>query len=254
MIVRVLGGHGGLAKGFSTTSFLINSDLLIDAGNVAGPLAIEEQLLIENILITHCHLDHIKDLAFLCDNCFGLRSFPFQVHAHKTVNGIIQTHLLNDVVWPDFAKLPTATKPTLSYKNLEPMKKVKLGKYEVTPILVNHPLDAMGFIVDDGVSAVLFSGDTGPTDELWREAKKVSNLKGIFTEVSFPEKLSKVAEISYHHTPQTIAQELKKIPANVPVILTHLKPNYREMIIAEMEKLDLPLVKILENDGSVFTF
>lgn len=254
MIVRVLGGHGGLAKGFSTTSFLINSDLLVDAGSVAGPLSIEEQLKIENILITHCHLDHIKDLAFICDNCFGLKSDPFKVHTHKTVNEIIQKNLLNDIVWPDFSKLPNKANPTISFHDLQPGKTVKVGKYEVTSILVNHPLDAMGFIINDGESSVIFTGDTGPTDEIWKAAQKVSNLKGIFTEVSFPEELTRVAEISFHHTPKTIMEELKKMPGNIPVVLTHLKPNYRETILREMSTYDLSRVKILERDGQEFQF
>lgn len=254
MIVRVLGGHGGLAKGFSTTSFLINNDLLVDAGCVAGPLSVEEQIQIDHILITHCHLDHIKDLAFICDNCFGLKGTPFKVHTHKTVNDVIQKNLLNDIVWPDFSKLPNKSNPTISFQNLEPHQTVKVGKYEVTAVPVNHPLDAMGFIINDGTSSVVFTGDTGPTDEIWKAAQKVSNLRGIFTEVSFPEELTKIAEISYHHTPKTIIEEMKKMPLHIPIILTHLKPNYREVILKEMASYDLPRVTILERDGQEFKF
>jgi len=71
MKIKILGGHGGLARGFSTTSFLIDDELLIDAGSVASTLSVEEQSKINHILISHSHLDHIKDLAFICDNCFG---------------------------------------------------------------------------------------------------------------------------------------------------------------------------------------
>src|SRR5690349_712014 len=102
MKIQVLGGHGGLAKGFETTSFLIDDILLVDAGAVASTLSIGQQTKIENILISHCHLDHIKDLAFICDNCFGLKGKPFLVHTHATVKKIIKDHLLNDIVWPDF--------------------------------------------------------------------------------------------------------------------------------------------------------
>ena len=100
MKIQVLGGHGGLAKGFQTTSILIDDILLIDAGAVAATLSIEEQTKIDNILISHCHLDHIKDLAFICDNCFGLKNKPFNVHTHPTVNKIIKckSHSRNNVL------------------------------------------------------------------------------------------------------------------------------------------------------------
>ena len=73
MLVRVIGGHGGVAPGYKATSYLIDGKLLIDAGSVASGLIIEEQVQIDNILISHAHLDHITDLAFLSDNCFGLK-------------------------------------------------------------------------------------------------------------------------------------------------------------------------------------
>ena len=94
MRIQVLGGHGGLARGFSTTSFLINDELLIDAGAVASTLSVTEQSRIDHILISHSHLDHIKDLAFICDNCFGLRKTPFQVYTHATVKKILKEHLI----------------------------------------------------------------------------------------------------------------------------------------------------------------
>jgi ribonuclease BN (tRNA processing enzyme) len=254
MKIKVLGGHGGLAKGFSTTSFLIDDVLLVDAGNVAGPLTIEEQVRIDHILISHCHLDHIKDLAFICDNCFGLKDRPFRVYTHATVNKMIKSHLLNDIIWPDFTVLPNAEQPTMEIHSIEEEKVLKLGEYTITPIKVNHPLDTMGFIIEKGNTSVLFTLDTGPTERIWEVARGVKNLKAIFTEVSFPNSLSKVAVLSDHHTPHTIGEEIKKMPENVPVILTHLKPNYRTDILSEIEKLKEDRIRVLENDGEVFEF
>ena len=61
MLAKVIGGHGGTAPGFRTTSYLIDGVLLLDAGSVASGIPIEEQVKIENILISHSHLDHISD-------------------------------------------------------------------------------------------------------------------------------------------------------------------------------------------------
>lgn len=254
MKIHVLGGHGGLAKGSQTTSFLIDDKLLIDAGAVAGTLTVEEQAKIDHILISHCHLDHIKDLAFICDNCFGMKEQPFEVYTHKTVKKIIKDHLLNNIVWPDFTTLPSTEEPTMRINVLAEEEKVILGPYTITPVKVNHDLDAMGFIVEKGNSAVLFTLDTGPTERIWEVAREIKNLKAIFTEVSFPSELQKVADVSHHHTPKTVLAEVQKMPANIPVILTHLKPNYQEEILREMKNSGEKRIKILEKDGEIFNF
>ncbi len=254
MKIQVLGGHGGLAKGFETTSFLIDEKLLIDAGAVAATLSIEQQTNIDHILISHCHLDHIKDLAFLSDNCFGLKDKPFQVYTHPTVKKIIKDHLLNDIVWPDFTVLPNKTNPTLTINAIDEEKRIEIGPYLITPIKVKHAHDAMGFIVEKGDTAVLFTLDTGPTERIWEVARTHKNIKAIFTEVSFPNFLAKVAEVSEHHTPDSMKAEIPKMPKNVPIILTHLKPNYQPVIMKEIAEMKEDRITVLENDGSVFNF
>jgi len=254
MIIRVLGGHGGKAKGFETTSFLVDTSLLVDAGAVAASLSIDEQKNIDHILITHTHLDHIKDLAFISDNCFGLRKKPFEVHTHLSVQKCIKDHLLNDIIWPDFSKLPSEKNPTIHFNQLLPEGEYQLGKYKIIPVSVNHPTDAMGYIVDDGECAVIFTGDTGPTQRIWELAQKQKNLKAIFTEVSFPNHLQKVADLSHHHTTDTIKNELQKMPPNVQIILTHLKPNYSQEVRAEIALINDPRIKVLSFDGQEFRF
>lgn len=254
MKIQVLGGHGGLARGFNTTSFLIDDVLLVDAGAVAGTLSVEEQCRIDHILISHCHLDHIKDLAFISDNCFGIKKSPFEVFTHSAVKKIIKDHLLNDLVWPDFTKLPSESKPTMRIHAIEPEMKIVIGNYEVTPVEVNHAHHAMGFIIEKDGVAVLLTSDTGATEKIWQIGKTFKNLKGIITEVSFPNRLHQVAEVSQHHTPASIKEEIKKMPASVPVILTHLKPGLRSELIQEIESLNEPRLKVLEEDGVVFHF
>lgn len=254
MKIQVLGGHGGLAKGFETTSILIDDKLLIDAGAVAATLTIDQQTKIDNILISHCHLDHIKDLAFICDNCFGLRPKPFQVHTHATVNKIIKEHLLNDIVWPDFTILPNKTNPTMVINSVNPEQLLELGEFRVTPVKVNHAHDAMGFIVEKGESAVLFTLDTGSTDRIWEIAHKTRNLKAIFTEISFPNELQKVADLSNHHTPDSMKKEILKMPKNIPIVLSHLKPNYRQDILNQIREMGEDRISVLEKDGTVFNF
>lgn len=254
MRIQVLGGHGGLAPGFSTTSFLINGELLIDAGSVASALSIAEQAKIDHILISHSHLDHIKDLAFICDNCFGMREKAFEVHTHATVKQAIKEHLFNETIWPDFTILPNEKNPTMRINAIEPEKTLSILKYKITPILVQHPNNAMGFIVEEGNCAVLFTVDTAATERIWEIAKGIKNLKAIFTEVSFPNALKGVAQASDHHTPNSLKIEIQKMPPSIPIILTHLKPNFRDVLFKEVAELGEQRIQILEKDGMVFDF
>ncbi|PJC70824.1 MAG: MBL fold metallo-hydrolase, partial [Zetaproteobacteria bacterium CG_4_8_14_3_um_filter_59_5] len=68
MKIKVLGCYGGQLLGFHLTSFLINDSILLDAGSPTEALDLEDQFAIRHIFISHTHLDHIKDIAFLADN------------------------------------------------------------------------------------------------------------------------------------------------------------------------------------------
>ncbi len=252
--LKILGGHGGISLGFKGTSYLIDDSLLIDAGGVVDSLTIEEQLKIDTILISHPHLDHIKDLAFLSDNCFGMKNGPFEVFSSVGTREAIKNHLMNDQIWPDFSKLPSVEKPTMRFHIFEPDKVLHIKEYKIVPILVNHPGMACGFIIEKGDSAILFTQDTGPTYEIWEKAKTYKNLKAIFSEVSFPNEMKYVAKLSCHHTPQTIEEEIKKMPTNIPIYLGHIKPNYQKTVMQEIAELNNKRIQLLEHDDLTFEF
>ncbi len=254
MLVRIIGGHGGVSPGFKATSYLIDGKLLIDAGSVASGLQIEEQVQIDNILISHAHLDHISDIAFMADNCFGLKSKPFEIYANTPIKVAIKKHLLNDVIWPDFTILPNKENPTLKINDIEPEKPFVLGEYSILPVLVNHQEGALGFIIEKKGSTIVFTQDTGPTNKIWEYSKNLKNLKAIFTEVSFPNALSGVARDSLHHTPNSIREEIKKMPKNVPIFLGHLKPNFQSQLFKEIEEIGDDRITILSSSDTSFIF
>ena len=68
MEIRVLGCHGSQLPGYGLTGFLIDATTLLDAGAVTSVLTLEEQVRVDHILITHAHLDHIRELTSLADN------------------------------------------------------------------------------------------------------------------------------------------------------------------------------------------
>ena len=249
MLVKIIGGHGSVLPGYKSTSFLIDGKLLIDAGSVASGTGIDQQLAIEHILISHCHLDHICDLAFIVDNCCNLKKFPFTVHTSAEAKNGIMKHLFNDVIWPNFTKLPNQNNPIIQFKVVKSFEMISLGDYQVTFIPVNHPSGGHGFIIEKEDMSVVFTQDTGTTDAIWIEAKKLSNLKAIFTEISFPDHLDDLAKISFHHTPKALAQEVLKMPKEVPIYLTHIKPNYQDQIIDEVKALKMPRLHLLDQDN-----
>jgi cAMP phosphodiesterase len=183
-----------------------------------------------------------------------MRKKPFEVFTHETVKRIIKSHLFNNIIWPDFSELPSLESPTINFNSIEEETKLRIGEFDITPIKVNHPYDAMGFIVEKDEVSILFTLDTGPTTRIWEVAHKIQNLKAIFTEVSFPNSLGKVAEVSHHHTIETLVRELKKMPTNVPIILTHLKPSYRETILKEIQEINEDRIQVLSRDGEIFEF
>ncbi len=255
MQVKIVGGHGGVALGKGSTSFLIDEVLLIDAGSCASSLEIEAQKKIDHILISHPHLDHTKDLGFLCDNIFGLREFPFEVYCTQLGKDAIKNHLFNELIWPDFSILPTPENPTCTFHTYEPGVEMTLGEYTIKPIRVNHPTMGCGFIITKGKKTLVFTQDTHYTKEIWEEAHKhQKTLKAIFTEVSFPNFLQAIGDISYHHTPNSLAKEIPKMPPDVPIYLTHLKPNYEQLLIKEVDQLKNDRLNVLHTDGVILHF
>ena len=73
-MIRVLGCHGSTAARCHTTSFLLDDDILIDAGSGVGELRLDELARIDHILLSHSHLDHVLGIPLLADAVLRLDS------------------------------------------------------------------------------------------------------------------------------------------------------------------------------------
>ena len=118
MRVRVLGCSGAIAQGCRTTSFLINHNILIDAGTGVGDLTLEEMRRIDHVFLTHSHLDHIAALPLMLDSVSSLRNQPVQVHALPATIAALQAHVFNNTIWPDFSRIPSVQSPLLQFAPL----------------------------------------------------------------------------------------------------------------------------------------
>ena len=234
MDLRVIGCHGGETPKHRTSAFLIDDDLTLDAGSLTSGLSLKAQCKLEACLISHAHLDHIRDLATIADNRVQNNCPPLIVAGTKGTIAVLKKHFFNNLLWPDFAAIPTRQRPTIRYVELRPEKPVVIAGRTVRAVLVDHTIESAALIVESKSGAIAYSGDTGPTSRIWELLNEVTDLRAMLMEVSFPNRQQKLATVSGHHTPRTLGAEMKKYraPKNLPTLLYHIKPSFQ----AEVEK------------------
>lgn len=246
MRIRVLGCSGGELPRHRTTCFLVDGKLAIDAGALTASLSLDALLAVDDVLLTHAHLDHVKDVPLLADLLVGRRRRPVRVHASRESARTLREHVFNDRLWPDFTRIPDARRPVVELRPFDPRRPFRIGRYAVRPVPVCHPVESVGFVVSDGRSAFAVSGDTGPTTAFWKRVNAERRLGALLVETSFPNALQPLADASGHLTPNTLATELAKLERNgYPVLLYHLKPAYDAQLRRELAALRLPGVRVL---------
>lgn len=254
MKLKVLGCSGGELPRQRTTCFVVDDCLAVDAGALTQGLELKELLKIDDIVLTHSHFDHLKDVPLLADLLVGRRKKPVRVHASPECAKALREDVFNDRLWPDFTRIPEKGNPIISVVEFSPAKAFRVGRYFVRPVPVVHPVESMGYVFSDGRSAFAISGDTGPTDLFWERVNAQKKLRALFVELSFPNELQWLADVSGHLTPKTLVSELKKLERNgFPVLLYHLKPAYLAELKREVAALKIPNARILKV-GDQFTF
>jgi len=239
--LRVLGCHGGELQGCRSTSFLVDGRLALDAGSLTQTLTLAELVKIDHVVVGHAHFDHVKDLPLLSDLLIGRRKKPLVIHASPESARALREHMFNNKLWPDFTRIPTPEQPILRIEVFEPGTPFTIGDYRVLAIPVAHPIESCGLVVTHVKErhSSAMSGDTGPTDLLWRELDKTRNLQALLLETSFPNALQGLADISGHFTPATMQRDLAKLTkhASLPVLLYHLKPAFLEPLTQEIQAI-----------------
>jgi ribonuclease BN (tRNA processing enzyme) len=253
MKIRVLGCYGGSAKGRNMSCYLFNDTVALDAGSLTHTLTLDEQMRVRHIIITHSHLDHNSGLPFFADNVFGKIEQPVIVYGTPPVVASLRKHMFNDVLWPDFSRLPNNKTPTLRFKEIHDGQTFRVDKLSFTPIPVNHITPTAGFVIKDTRSAIVFTSDTGPTELVWEVANRTKNLKAIITEASFPNEDEGLARVSGHMTPELLERELRKVSRRVRVLINHIKPGERPRIVRQLRSLGLNRLELLQQ-GKTYKF
>lgn len=235
MRIRILGCSGGIGAESRTSAMLIDNDVLIDAGTGIGDLALHELRSIRHVFLTHAHLDHIAGLPMLVDSIFD-ENFdePMTVYARFETLDAIKAHLFNDIIWPDFAKLPSEAHPMLRYVICNPGDTVLIKHREFQAIDVLHSVPSLGYTVQNSGGVFAVSGDTKTNETLWPVLNACEDLKVLVIEVSFPDEQEKLATMSGHYCPSTMSRDLARLEHNPDIWLTGMKPGEEERILGQV--------------------
>lgn len=234
MELRVLGCSGGIGKGLHTSSYMIDDDILLDAGTGVESLALNEMEQIKHIFITHSHMDHILSIPLLVDTLFAnLQDQPLKVYALAATIRALKEHVFNWQIWPDFTELPDKENPVLEFVEMRPGERVELGERCIEMVAVNHTVPGVAYIVEEAGKVLVYSGDTTTNDSLWNRLNQYSRLDFMIIETAFSEQDIELAKLAKHYCPSLLAADLKKLKHKTHVGISHLKPGDETVIFQQ---------------------
>jgi len=234
MKIEILGCSGSVMQGYNTTSILINKDTLIDAGSVSSALSEEAVRAIRHIMITHPHIDHIKELPFVLDTLFSGRAHGVSIWASAETLNALTDNVFNGMIWPEIRDLNV-------HRDFITLKEVPAGVFDIGRLKVQgHPVDhipgSLCYQISEGNGEVLFSGDTGFDQRLFELVLSLGeDLKIFFVEVSFPDRMKEIARLSRHLTPVLLKQGIDgRLAPSARIIAYHIKPRHLDEVVAEL--------------------
>jgi ribonuclease BN (tRNA processing enzyme) len=236
------------------TCFLIDDSVAIDAGSIALALSAEQRGSVRDIIVTHPHMDHVASLPIFIDDLFETLESPVRVYATPEVIELLERDIFNWNVYPRFSELKNAFGPVMEYVPIPTGEAFKVAHLTVTAVAVNHIVPTVGLVVSDGKSNVAFSSDTSETDELWNVINSFPRVDALLIEASFPDSMASLAEVSRHYTPASLQRDLRKLNHNgLDILAVHIKPAYRQLVIAELKALNIPKLDVMES-GRIYNW
>ncbi len=242
MKVRVLGCSGAIAKDCRTTSFLIDRDVLVDAGTGVGDLTLDEMREISHVLLTHSHLDHVAALPLMIDAIASQLTRPVQIHALPGTLAALKTHIFNNVIWPDFSRIPSQDAPFISFHEIQVGQTLSITGKRIEVLPAVHTVPAVGYAVtpeQGNKGCWVFTGDTERNPAFWRRINQM-DVAALVIETAFSNREKDLAKRSLHLSPNVLAEELDCIDQGktFPIYITHTKPAETELIMSEIQKFD----------------
>jgi ribonuclease BN (tRNA processing enzyme) len=257
--IEVLGSSGASSPERRSTSFLVGEELAIDAGCLASALTLPRARRVRTVLLTHRHLDHLKELPLFLDNVGterwdrrprrgGGREAPVEIGAERGTLAALFRHVMNGELWPDVRRFKT---PIARFFTVAPGRRFTRMGLSITPIRVSHTVPSLGYIFRRGRAAAAVLGDTGYRPEVFRLLAGIEGLQFLLIEASYPSRLDDLARLSRHLTPALLERGLSVIHAAHPrirVLVNHLKPPWAEEVARELEGI-VPRVTVARDGG-----
>ena len=233
---------------------LVDNDVLIDAGTGIGDLALDDLNSIRHVFLTHAHLDHVAGLPMLVDHVFDENfETPLTVYAREETLQAVRDHLFNNVIWPDFTRLPSPENPMLRWHVTGPGDTIRIGHRDFYAVDVMHTVPSLGFTVQNSGGVFAVSGDTRTNETLWPVLNACDDLRVLVIEVSFPNEMADLAIDAGHYTPGTLTADLERLNHDPEIWLTGMKPGEEGRILRQvMDAAPQKNIRMLEA-GTVLT-
>ena len=195
--LRLLGCNGGIGGSHrQTTCYLLGESTIIDSGTGLTLLDLPQLACIDNVILTHAHFDHIACLPLLIDSAASLRNEPIKVWGPAEVIEILETHIFNDMIWPDFTKIPSESAPFMKLDAIS--ERMEIAGMTFTPLAASHGIPACGYLVEKDGQSIAFSGDTEDCPLFWQSVSQNRSIQAVIIECSYPSTMSEMAKISMH--------------------------------------------------------
>src|SRR4029450_14042865 len=78
----------------------------------------------------------------------GWRKTPMPIWASHACIQTLRDNVFNGSLWPDFTRIPSAERPVFQLRSFSPGDTVQAGPYTVRSVLVSHPVESCGFVVE----------------------------------------------------------------------------------------------------------
>ena len=250
---QVLGCSGSIGDNLNTTCFLVDDNILIDAGSGLGALALEDLSKIDHVFLSHSHMDHIALLPMLVDSTLSLRDKPIIVHGTEPTLDALSDHVFNWEIYPDFRKIRSGDHAAVKFSVIEPATPVTRGRLRLTAIPVEHSVPTVAYHLDSGAGSLVVSTDMTVSDAFWPVVNGIEDLRYLLIESAFQEARLDLCEITGHLCPSLLEGELRKLERPAEIYIVHLKPSARQQIMREIETLDVDFKIRILSDGDVLT-
>ena len=242
---------------FGGNTFLLNKKNTIDAGSLIKYINVATTDL-ECIWLTHSHLDHIIDIAYMLDNYYALRKKTLIIAGLPETIKAIKDNFLNDTIWPDFSKIKliSGAGMVVDYKEVIIGQKYVLSENEtIEPFETDHTVESCGYIYSKNDKSIMITADTLSLSNAIKILNTRKDINSLVVECSFPSELEKLAINTKHLTPKLLFNSLKLlIKDDIKIYINHIKQSYREKIIKQISKEAHKIGIIVLNEKEIIEF